>query len=150
MQSPRDSGRQHSGILVIGIGNPLRGDDAAGPLAARELRRRGFRALDVHQLTPELAEPVSRARRVIFIDSSVELAAGEVRREALSEGTGPVLEHTASPGAVLRLARQVYGTAPEAQLISIGAQSFELGRPLSDPVRRAIQRLLTPASRSGI
>lgn len=150
MRSPPESGRQYPGVLVIGIGNLLRGDDAAGPFAARELRRRGFRTLDVHQLTPELAEPVSRARRVIFIDSSAELAAGEVRREALAEGAGPVLEHTASPGAVLRLARQVYGAAPEAVLISIGAQTYELGRPLSDPVRRAIQCLLTPGSRSGI
>ena len=58
--------------LIIGIGNPLRGDDGIGLDVAsefsRELRRDDVQVLATHQLTPELSELVSRADRVFFID----------------------------------------------------------------------------------
>jgi len=55
------------GVLVIGYGSELRGDDAAGPTAARRLRSTGLSALDVHQLTPEIAERSAAARVVFFL-----------------------------------------------------------------------------------
>jgi hydrogenase maturation protease len=51
------------GALVIGIGNPLRGDDGVGwhLVAGLGLRR--------HQLTPELAETVAAAERLLVVDA---------------------------------------------------------------------------------
>ena len=55
--------------LVIGYGNSLRGDDGAGPYAARLLQNMndegGWDIVACHQLTPELAETISRASLVI-------------------------------------------------------------------------------------
>ncbi|MBZ5577348.1 MAG: hydrogenase maturation protease [Acidobacteriia bacterium] len=130
------------GVLIIGFGNPLRGDDGAGPYAARKLRCRGFSALEAHQLTPELAEAVSRVELSVFIDSRADLAPGEVRAEPVQESGHPELEHHASPGSILRLARQVYGRVPQALIVTIGAESYDLGRPLSDCVLRAVETLV--------
>jgi Ni,Fe-hydrogenase maturation factor len=58
--------------LVIGYGNDLRGDDAAGPrvaelIGARELP--GVRAIASRQLTPDLAEQLARADLAVFVDA---------------------------------------------------------------------------------
>ena len=60
-------------VLVIGYGNLLRGDDGIGQILANGLEERiqhpSVKFLACHQLTPELAEPISRADTVIFIDA---------------------------------------------------------------------------------
>lgn len=57
--------------LVIGIGNPLRGDDAVGAWLAERVVPTdvAVRVLVVQQLTPELAETLAASRRVLFIDA---------------------------------------------------------------------------------
>lgn len=67
-------------ILLIGIGNPLRGDDGVGPLAAQCLHQIGqsagldTRLVIVHQATLELADALSAddLDAVIFIDARVD------------------------------------------------------------------------------
>src|SRR5579863_2441204 len=64
-----------SRTLIIGIGNPLRGDDGLGWRAVESLRQiaslQEVETVTCHQLTPEMAESVSRAERVVFIDAYV-------------------------------------------------------------------------------
>lgn len=57
--------------LVIGIGNPLRGDDAVGAWLAERVvsTDAAVRVLVVQQLTPELAQTLAASRRVLFIDA---------------------------------------------------------------------------------
>jgi hydrogenase maturation protease len=135
-------------VLVIGYGNVLRGDDGVGWAAARRLARRLPRRLAsvmmVHQLLPELAEPISRAQRAIFIDADERLAPGQVCQKIVrpldrADGT---IGHHQSPGGLLRLARDLYGRAPEAMVFSIGATSFDFRPTLSAEVRRALPGLL--------
>src|SRR2546430_16358142 len=73
------------GLLIIGFGNPLRGDDDLGPRVARELRMRGLPALDAHQLTPELAEAVSRVELAVLTDCHAPLQSGEIRVSPVQE-----------------------------------------------------------------
>ena len=129
-------------ILIIGYGNGLRGDDGAGPLAARELRRRGLAARDVHQLTPELAEALSRVALAVFIDAGADLAPGQVRAVTVAEGDRAPVDHHATPGGLLRLSREVYGRAPHAVLITIGGASYECGSRLSSAARRAVGQVV--------
>jgi len=56
--------------LVIGIGNPLRGDDGIGwRLAALLPARAGLAVRCSQQLTPELAEELAAVERVLFLDA---------------------------------------------------------------------------------
>jgi hydrogenase maturation protease len=136
-------------VLIIGYGNPLRGDDGAGPLAAKRLAARGFRTIDVHQLTPELAEPVATARSVVFLDAHADLAPGRVLVKRLNACEEPrrLLEHHASPGGLLRLARTVYGAEPEAWLIEMGGEDFELSDQISPAADRAVARAIREVMR---
>lgn len=122
--------------LFIGYGNSLRGDDGVGLVVAQRLQ-----GLAVHQLTPDLAEPISQAAKVIFIDADVTLPAGEVRRAPVVE-TQSSIGHHCTPGELLVIARALYGQAPPAELISIGIESTEFRESLSAPVLAAAARLI--------
>ena len=62
-------------FLIIGYGNTLRGDDGVGPRVAETvaaLNLPGVRALVCPMLMPEIADPISRAHTVIFVDAAVD------------------------------------------------------------------------------
>ena len=131
--------------LIIGYGNPLRGDDGFGWHAALRLLEithdTGIEILPVHQLTPELMDPISRARRVIFIDAAVGEDPGKLTVATLETTGGPagVFTHFATPAALLEGARSLYGAKPEALLITVVGLDFELGEELSEPVQLALE-----------
>src|SRR5690349_18792955 len=76
-------------ILVIGYGNPLCGDDGIGPCAVEHMASDNDEAcqdveyLSLRQLTPELAEPISRAQAVIFVDAAAGGTSGEIHCQEL-------------------------------------------------------------------
>lgn len=129
-------------ILFIGFGNSLRGDDAAGLYAARELRHLGFRTVEAAQLTPELAETLSGAAVVAFLDASLELGPGEVRRTILRENVPSLFDHHFDPSSLLRLTHTVYGRVPKALLLEVGVESCELGEGLTPSVSRGIAAMV--------
>jgi hydrogenase maturation protease len=133
--------------LVIGYGNPLRGDDAVGYLAAEALlcdASASLRCKALHQLTPELAADLAETDLAIFIDAACDNERGEVAcRQVLPQSAAPGgFTHQLTPEVLLGLTRQLYGTCPEAVLFSVGADSFGYGDALSEPVRAALPGLL--------
>lgn len=130
------------GVLVIGYGNPLRGDDGIGPAVAAEvaaLNLPGVRVMVVHQLTPELAADLAEVRLAVFVDAA---AGGEpvaaVRLEPSSDGD--VMTHAADPRGLLALAQAVFGRSPEAWLVTAAGADFGFGDALS-PAGRANAQL---------
>lgn len=137
-----------SELLIIGYGSPMRGDDVAGPEAARRLAKQGFRTMDVHQLLPELAEDIASAREVVFLDAHAGLAPGEIAIERLSAQPSPTaLEHQASPAGLLRLTRRAYGAEPMAWLIGMGGSDFEMGDNLSPAALVAVDKVIEEINR---
>jgi len=133
----------HPPTLVIGYGNELRGDDAAGPLAARALaalNRPGTRVLVVHQLTPELAEAIAQARAVFFLDASIEVVGSASLTPLAPDPSSALRPHQSQPAGLLALARELYGAAPPAWMIRIPARCFDLGAPLSETASRGAAR----------
>lgn len=132
--------------LVIGLGNPLRGDDSAGQRAAEMLYHcippGGADVRLCHQLTPELSEPLSRAALAVFIDAREGGQPGDIcamRVESFGETRHT---HFLTPGALLQLAKTLYGSAPRAWLVTVSAAQFEFGAPLSPEVERALPDLV--------
>jgi hydrogenase maturation protease len=133
-----------SSRLIIGYGSPLRGDDAVGFQAAGRL---GGMAL--HQLTPDLMEPISRAESVIFIDARDGGEPGTIEQRGVApSSTGTPFTHHASPEALLAGALALYGRCPSATLITIAGADFEIGHPLSPPVLQALETLVIQLKRS--
>ncbi|HUA36897.1 MAG TPA: hydrogenase maturation protease [Candidatus Sulfopaludibacter sp.] len=127
-----------TGLLVIGYGNPLRCDDGVGLKVAEaieELHLPGVRTLICHQLSPEHAEPIARARVAIFVDAAVD-APQEVRLRKLEPNeSSQLMAHAADPRTMLALARDVFGHCPEAWWLTIPAVKLGFGEELS-PVAR--------------
>lgn len=133
--------------LVLACGNSQRGDDGAAFQVVSYLRNTfGSAAAEFHcqqQWTPELAEPISQAEIVIFVDAAVGAPPGSIacRRLQPDPSTSLTSTHITSPDSLLLLAEALYGKSPaRAYCITIAGDSFELGETLSDPVRGAIPR----------
>jgi hydrogenase maturation protease len=119
--------------LLVGIGNPLRRDDAAGPAVVE-----GFscRRLVVHQLLPEHAVELAGCDRVLFVDAAVD---GELTITKLTaNATVPSLGHTGHPAWLLAVCEHLYGRVPEAWLLPIPGHDFGFGDELSQPTRQAV------------
>ena len=125
-------------ILVIGYGNELRRDDAAGPIAARLVAAwnlPGVEAMTAHGLAPELAEPLSQAERAVFIDAAEN---GRVEAVLLTPEPAPSLGHSAGPGWLLGLAESTYGRRPPAWLVTVPAEDLGHGEGLTDTARAGV------------
>jgi hydrogenase maturation protease len=132
--------------LILACGNTLRGDDGVGPWLAEWAEERfrsetGVSVLIRQQWTPELAEDIARSESVLFIDCSIDCAPGSVNLtpvEPVAATQGLATHHQGAP-QLLALARELYGSVPaNAQLVTIGAGSTELGESFSDPVLDAL------------
>jgi len=127
-------------ILIIGYGNPLRGDDGIGWHAAQSLgaenQEANVEVIACHQLVPELAESLSRAKTAVFIDASATAAPGAVQCQAVPPATllpGSMTHHV-TPGALLTMAEVLFGSRPRAFAITVGCASFDCGTQLSPEV----------------
>jgi len=133
--------------LVIGYGNPLRGDDGAGYMAAELLRTRvqnpAVGIVSEQQLLPEMMQGIAEAKLVIFIDASVSGRTGKFHRIPLRPA--PVcgrFSHHATPEALLAGAQALYGHTPEAVHYLIPGRFFEAGQEMTPSVRRAVNDLV--------
>lgn len=129
-------------LLVIGYGNTLRQDDAAGPLVAERIGTLGIsgvRAIACPLLAPELAAEMAEAVSVVFVDATTD-ATREVELVPLAPGdSGRVATHALTPQTLLALAREVYGSAPSAWLLKVPAEDFGHGEGLSALARRGVE-----------
>jgi hydrogenase maturation protease len=82
---------------------------------------------------PELAEQLAGVELAVFVDTAAGTPAGSVRivpqRATALPASGFV--HHLDPGALLLLAERLYGRAPEAFLVTVGAASLAIGEGLS-------------------
>lgn len=147
LDEERLSPRAWRTFLVIGWGNDLRSDDGAGRAVVRAVAKMGLpnvQTLDVHQLTPEVAERIKEVRAVVFVDACPIAECGGVyvqsfnaRREDRWRPSSSV-GHMGSPSDLLRLTRELYGVVPEAWLVAVPAESFAVGETLSAKTAAAV------------
>ena len=128
-------------LLVIGYGNTLRRDDGVGPKAAAAIDDLGLSdviTMAYPQLTPELADPVSRAAAVLFVDAEIDYP-GELRlRRIEPSDCSQILAHAADPSVLLALARDAFGRSPEAWMLTIPAEALGFGEELSPTALRGV------------
>jgi hydrogenase maturation protease len=158
--------------LVIGYGNPSRRDDGVGLAVVNGLRERlghtshvegedvynqlgsPLDILFLQQLMPELTETLAGYDRVWFVDAHVGLIPELVRRVALRPSFDPAsVSHHLKPEALLALAGQLYGRAPEGELFSVRGFNFDFGDGLSaetaEGARQVVVELWSAIERTG-
>jgi hydrogenase maturation protease len=131
----------NSKFLVIGYGSLLHSDDAVGQKVADAVA--DWHVPDVitvatTQLTPELAELISQAGEVFFVDAAIKpikphkphRCFGLIRLQPAHDAY-ELGQHFGDPRILLALAQVLYGRSPRAWLITIPGQNFDLGETLS-------------------
>lgn len=124
--------------LVIGIGNPLRGDDGIGALLADQVGGRS-----VQQLTPELAADLAELEAVLFIDAWLSPLGAAPELTEIAPAAGPAESHRLEPAQLLAISQALYGRSPQAHLLRVPAYGFDHGTALSVELLAAL-----PAARA--
>lgn len=133
-------------ILIVGIGNSLRGDDGAGPAMARALAaalegKAAVRLLVLHQLAPEVALDLAQpdVQAAIIADAAADRAPGELHTARLYPAAedAPSSHHVA-PALLLAMAQALYGSSPAAWLVTVGGAEFAHGEGFSPAVAAAL------------
>ena len=123
-------------VLVLAVGNPSRGDDAIGLELAARLEAAALPGVEViveFQLQVENALDLVGRERVIFVDAGTGTPAPFELRRATASPDFLHTSHALSPEAVLATFRRVTGEGPpEAWVLCVRGESFELGEGLSD------------------
>ena len=136
-------------VLIIGYGNPLRGDDALGPQVAAVLAERFgddpcVTVQTVHQLTLDLAETLANFSLIILIDAREAEPVGEIFIQKIqpSQELPQPFSHYLDPAELLGVCQILYDALPEMILTGINATNFEVGAPISAAVQASMPKLV--------
>ena len=137
-------------LLIIGIGNRDRGDDAVGPLLAEKLAKdTGLKKLGVEVVIhsgegASLMELWRGAGKTVIIDAMKSGAAlGKVRRfdaadDILTGGTFRYSSHLFSLAAAVEMARQLKRLPEQLIVYGIEGREFSFGAALSPKVKATL------------
>lgn len=136
-------------VLVVGIGNPSRGDDAIGPAVIEQLSRRqaaggldGVDLLTDFQLQPEHALDLRGRARVIIVDASLEASPPFALHSPSADAALAHSTHSTSPQQLLAVYARLYGVPPTVQLLAVRGYRFELGEELTSMARANLDAAL--------
>ncbi|MEV5875407.1 hydrogenase maturation protease [Streptomyces sp. NPDC052101] len=144
-------------VVVIGVGNPLRGDDGVGPAAVEALRGR---VPDDTVLVVSDGEPARMldlwrgADTVVVVEAlrTPQARAGELHTmtpaEAAGHARGTASTHAFSLGECLALAEALDQLPPRLVVHAVEIADVALGAGLSDAVRTALPELIDRAAAS--
>jgi hydrogenase maturation protease len=135
-------------LVVIGVGNDFRGDDAAGLLAARRLQAcRGVRTVEHTKDGLSLMEHWRPTDRVVVVDALCSgHAPGTVFRFEATEGPVPgdagwVSSHTPGVAEGIETAR-ILGRLPASLTVyGIEAAQIDLGTDVTPAVAGAVEEV---------
>ncbi|MDP2869148.1 hydrogenase maturation protease [Methyloversatilis sp.] len=123
-------------LLVLGWGNPSRGDDALGPMLVDALAAYAGRALPAgavdclsdYQLQIEHALDLVGRERVLFVDAAVGLDAAFAVSAVQPQRERQITSHALSPPALLQVFVDLQGCAPpECSLLALRGRRWALG-----------------------
>ena len=139
-------------VLIFAIGNESRGDDTLGPLLLRDLSNGliasghadGFELLEDFQLQIEHAMDMKNRKRVLFIDAGMDTPSPFSFYCVKANNEPALYSHALTPEALLNVYEQFYReTSPEAFILCIRGESFELGDAPSSQARENLTSALT-------
>jgi len=114
-------------MLLIGYGNPGRGDDGLGPAFSEAIAARSIGGLTVdtdYQLVAEHALALSEHDEIVFADAEMDGEAAFSFREIWPGEPELLGSHSLGPEAVLALCETLYGVRPRAFVLGISGYEF--------------------------
>jgi len=114
-------------LLLIGYGNPGRGDDGLGPALATAIQALDLPGVSVdidYQLTVDHAALIAAHDLVVFADAMLALEE-PYRFDPLGSFAPETLgSHQVTPEAALALAQLLFGKTPKAYVLAMSGRDF--------------------------
>ncbi|MEW6525399.1 MAG: hydrogenase 3 maturation endopeptidase HyCI [Spirochaetota bacterium] len=133
--------------LILGIGNHLRSDDAAGSVVARKLKLLGLEAIDAEFMPENYINVIRRHKpeKIIIVDScNMALTPGSIRTIPIDKiHSGIVTTHNMPLSAVIQHLLEI---TANIMFIGIQPENIEIGDTISDVVNAAIEQVVTMIS----
>ncbi len=132
-------------ILIIGIGNPSRGDDALGPLLIERLEALALPDVELltdFQLQVEFSLDLQQRQQVIFVDASLNATPPFTFTQVIAAEDTSYSSHALSPSAVLHAYKKLFGEPPPSYVLAIRGEAFELGEGLSEAAEKHLEAAL--------
>jgi len=142
--------------IILGFGNPDRGDDGVALFILDHLLSQkkhiksnisetGFCNLDKNidlwfnlQLIPEVGEILANYQRAVFIDAHTNKIKENINISEIKPNyQNSPLTHHFSPTSCLSLAQELFGSAPQSILVSIRGYQFNFTHGLSKNTKKS-------------
>ena len=137
---------QQPDTLLLAIGNSARQDDGLGwafMKALQQTNRFQGQLQACYQLQIEDAELITRFPRVIFVDATSEsLPDGFSWENVRPQNDFTFTTHALTPMAVLYLCQDLYNKHPEAYLLKIQGEQWELQTGLSPNAKENLNKAI--------
>ena len=142
--------------LVIGMGNPDRGDDGIGPLVARRLATQLPPEIEVLERSGDalaLLDDWAGATAVILIDAAAPLATpGRIHcidpeKESLPAGLSPASTHAFGVADAIALARALGRLPAHLVVLAVEGRCFDPGAPITPVVAAVADDVITRVKR---
>jgi hydrogenase maturation protease len=135
-------------VVLLGYGNPSRGDDGIGPelltrverLWGTDRDRPGLTLIQDFQLQVEDALDLQGADLALFLDASVAVPA-PYRFTRVTAGAAPACaSHQLAPAELLQVYRRLrLGPPPASYLLAVRGDRFDLGSGLAASTRANLE-----------
>lgn len=138
-------------FLIVGYGDSLRGDAAAGHLVAATVsswKLETVKSFSLKQLGPELVFSLAKADYAIFVEPCAEGSRIQTTQVCPIEVVKPghkTLHATSEPrdlGRLLALTQQFYSNLPLCWVLKIPTETFNNGQALSSTTKTGISQAL--------
>lgn len=146
--------------IILGYGNPDRGDDGAAWVALSSLACHFGHSIDSEQietgfipineslqlwlnlqLVPELAEDLACFEHAIFVDAHTDDYQEDVRVvEVKPHYQNSPFTHHLTPASCLSLCKELYGKYPHSILVSMRGYEFGFSRQLSPRTSAIVEK----------
>jgi hydrogenase maturation protease len=139
------TGTEKTGMLVLGYGNPGRGDDALGPELARGIEMLGLPgvASDAdYQLNLEHGAALAECGVAVLVDASRDAPEPFSFRRLAPAAEIAFSSHAISPEGVLAVAEEHFGGAPETWLLGVRGYEFDFVEGMSPCAQRNLHAAL--------
>ena len=143
-------------LVVLGYGNPGRGDDGLGPSLLRALAQTArihpqwgdLRFVEDFQLQVEHALDLADRELALFVDASTTCSSPYLFARLRPERDVSYTSHALTPAALLHVVEHSLPAAPPpAYMLAIRGECFDLGAPMSFTARDNLRLALGFAER---
>ena len=135
-------------VLVLGYGNPSRGDDGLGLRLAEQLEAGAPPGVEVEtgfQLSIEDAATAADYDAVLFIDAAAQGPEPFVVTRLQPAAVITFTSHDVAPESILAICQDSFGRTPEAYLLAVRGYEFDFSEELTEGAQRNLEAAFTHA-----